>query len=256
MPNSTESKVVFNVNNGPFSSTAFIVEDGETKVIGRGDDADFVFSDDSALSRSHFSVTCHSGICELRDLSSANGTYLNGKRVTETQLQDNDTVRAGDTAFDVTIEFDDSVLSFNQSWTSNAVPGGWEVMDAVGFRRNGENTFPSTVVVTEDNLAEDETLGAYITKQVEMLRTMLKELQVTAAEVSTAMAADECHELYLRHMGTDGKIVLQRQIYLKRAHAVGIVTLTSEESEYANVKEPFDTVLSELAFQRADESAT
>jgi pSer/pThr/pTyr-binding forkhead associated (FHA) protein len=48
--------------------------------VGRGDDCDLVLHDDH-VSRRHADVELHHGIVWLRDLGSANGTFVNGERV-------------------------------------------------------------------------------------------------------------------------------------------------------------------------------
>ena len=55
--------------------------------------------DDPKLSRKHFDVTPAAGVFTLKDLGAANGTYVNGQRVTEKILAPNDNVRAGESSF-------------------------------------------------------------------------------------------------------------------------------------------------------------
>ena len=56
-------------------------------VLGRSVDADIRTPDDKAVSRLHLSLVVHSDMSvEARDLSSANGTYLNGKPVEKGEL--------------------------------------------------------------------------------------------------------------------------------------------------------------------------
>jgi hypothetical protein len=68
--------------------------------IGRLPDNDVVISDPHA-SRRHCSVLVHTNMrCELHDMASKNGTYLNGQRLTcSTLLRPNDEIRIGDLKF-------------------------------------------------------------------------------------------------------------------------------------------------------------
>lgn len=59
---------------------SFFIEDGDTKVIGRGTDADVVV-DNTAISRHHASLEFRGGIYLLADLKSLNGTFVNGKKI-------------------------------------------------------------------------------------------------------------------------------------------------------------------------------
>ena len=67
-------------------------------VIGREESATLVI-DDPRISRRHAELTVSGGavpVVRVQD-SSANGTYLNGEKVSEATLQDGDVLRAGDT---------------------------------------------------------------------------------------------------------------------------------------------------------------
>jgi transcriptional regulator with GAF, ATPase, and Fis domain len=65
-------------------------------VIGRGEDCSLRILDEGA-SRCHAEIVAEGGRVRLRDLDSSNGTYLNGKRVSQAALCDGDLVRIGGT---------------------------------------------------------------------------------------------------------------------------------------------------------------
>ncbi len=74
-------------------------EIGEKPItVGRGDAADFQIDDDG-LSRRHFTIHRESDGYWIRDLSSRNGTWVDGNRALITRLQDNDRILAGTTQF-------------------------------------------------------------------------------------------------------------------------------------------------------------
>ncbi len=66
--------------------------------MGRSETRDVIIPD-PASSRHHCSIFPQEGRYILRDMGSANGTYLNGNRVRETELTDGDRVRIGNTEF-------------------------------------------------------------------------------------------------------------------------------------------------------------
>ena len=67
--------------------------------IGRGENAMARF-EDNEMSRLHFSISQKSGCHVLEDSKSANGTFVNGKRVEGTvPLEPGDRIRAGQTLF-------------------------------------------------------------------------------------------------------------------------------------------------------------
>jgi pSer/pThr/pTyr-binding forkhead associated (FHA) protein len=51
------------------------------------------------ISRRHCQIDCHGGLFSLRDLGSANGTFVNGERVEETQLKPGDHIQIGQVTF-------------------------------------------------------------------------------------------------------------------------------------------------------------
>lgn len=82
------------VKRGPNAGSTFLLAADETTV-GRGTDRD-VFLDDITVSRAH-AVFDRRGGTEwfVRDLSSLNGTYVNGEQVDETKLATGDEVQIG-----------------------------------------------------------------------------------------------------------------------------------------------------------------
>ncbi len=64
-------------------------------VVGRDESADFTV-DSSRVSRRHIVLDRQDGQFVLRDLESTNGTYVNGKRISETVLADGDVVVMAD----------------------------------------------------------------------------------------------------------------------------------------------------------------
>jgi MoxR-like ATPase len=68
-------------------------------VIGRDPNADIVLHPDSAASRRHAEIYPDSGGWRIRDLESVNGTIVNGGRLKDQSLHDNDEVVVGDNVF-------------------------------------------------------------------------------------------------------------------------------------------------------------
>jgi hypothetical protein len=79
--------------------TRFQVSDGATS-IGRSSDSDIVLKNDDYASGRHARLTRHAGLHYVEDLSSTNGTFVNGRKaVGATALKHGDTVRIGSTTF-------------------------------------------------------------------------------------------------------------------------------------------------------------
>lgn len=77
---------------GPSMGQIHLLQEGEY-IIGRGTTANIVVSDD-AISRQHFKVSVKKGkVVIIEDLSSTNGTFVNGIKITQQPLQDKDTIQ-------------------------------------------------------------------------------------------------------------------------------------------------------------------
>ena len=75
-------------------------------VVGRSQQCDLSVEDDK-LSRNHFMLIKVDGKFEVKDLNSANGLVVNGKKVKKAILTGNDKILAGTTSFSFTLTRDD-----------------------------------------------------------------------------------------------------------------------------------------------------
>ena len=73
----------------------FPLEQGLVR-IGRESDNDIQLLDDT-VSRHHANISNMPNVCELQDNNSANGTFVNGKRIQSAMLRHGDEVRFGET---------------------------------------------------------------------------------------------------------------------------------------------------------------
>jgi pSer/pThr/pTyr-binding forkhead associated (FHA) protein len=99
-------QVILEVQKGGGAAKRTWLRPGQTLTVGRTDEADFVVPHDVALSGAHFELSCDFTACRLRSISRISGTYVNGKQVAQTDLQDRDEIAAGRTTFTVQIETD------------------------------------------------------------------------------------------------------------------------------------------------------
>jgi pSer/pThr/pTyr-binding forkhead associated (FHA) protein len=93
------------VVSGRSRGNYYVLNDG-TVVVGRDERADIQILDEM-VSRRHMEVTYESEkvVCHVEDLQSANGVFINSRRVSdETQLQDGDTIRIGETTLLYTVK--------------------------------------------------------------------------------------------------------------------------------------------------------
>ena len=91
-----ERSAVLSVLRGRRRGATFQISSATT-VLGRGEQSE-IRLDDDGVSRKHAEIVrLDDGALQLRDLGSTNGTFINGERVAERVLQDDDRVALGTT---------------------------------------------------------------------------------------------------------------------------------------------------------------
>jgi diguanylate cyclase (GGDEF)-like protein len=91
---SSEKHAFLLVLSGPHFGEIIPVPAGKPIVIGRREDADFQILDDG-ISRRHASILLDGEGATIRDLGSANGTYVDGTRVSEARIVDGARIHVG-----------------------------------------------------------------------------------------------------------------------------------------------------------------
>ena len=87
--------VTVTITKGKDAGRVVRLEEGETKTLGRGSQANIVLSD-VVVSRAHCRLRVAGGACYVQDLGSRNGTSVNGRPVTEeVRLADDDALGIG-----------------------------------------------------------------------------------------------------------------------------------------------------------------
>lgn len=96
--------VTLTIQNDYQASRRIVLRADQEMKVGRTEWADAAVARDGHMSSVHFVVHCEGNICRIRDLDSANGTFVNGEPIIEAELTDGDQVLAGQTKFLVRIE--------------------------------------------------------------------------------------------------------------------------------------------------------
>jgi eukaryotic-like serine/threonine-protein kinase len=97
-------RVILHVVEGPQKGREFVFERHDTFIVGRSRFVHCPMPDDIALSRDHFMIEINPPQCELRDLGSTNGTFVNNHRVERVRLVSGDVIAAGQSVFRVEVE--------------------------------------------------------------------------------------------------------------------------------------------------------
>lgn len=116
-------QVNLEIQSGSLAGKRLVIKEGETVTVGRTENADFAIPEDTFLSRVHFAVGCSGTVCRVIDRKSANGTFVNGSKITEVTIQDGDEIVAGKTRFRVSIVNASAIQpSIVQAETPHATP--------------------------------------------------------------------------------------------------------------------------------------
>jgi HD-GYP domain-containing protein (c-di-GMP phosphodiesterase class II) len=90
----------FVVRSGKEVGRTVAVNTGQTISLGRLKGCDVVV-DDEAASRRHCTITAREDVCVVSDLQSANGTFVNEKRIASAELHPGDKIRIGSTVIEL-----------------------------------------------------------------------------------------------------------------------------------------------------------
>jgi len=124
------------------------------------------------MSGAHFGVECQPGACRIRDLDSANGTFVNGSRVQESELHESDVIRAGRTS--LVAHFEGAVAEAEPipDYLKGIVPPGIRTIDYGPAPAEVVPAPPqSGIIRTEVELARiQESLAAEATYRFELPR--------------------------------------------------------------------------------------
>ena len=99
-------RVTLHVVAGPQTGRDFTFDQHDTFMIGRSEDSQFCLPHDRFFSRHHCILEIAPPQCFLRDLSSTNGTFVNGIRVETAHLKHGDRIQGGETVLEVEVAGD------------------------------------------------------------------------------------------------------------------------------------------------------
>jgi serine/threonine-protein kinase len=99
-------RVTLKVLAGPYMGQVFSFDQHDTFLIGRSDQAHLYLPNDRFFSRNHCLLEIAPPRCFLRDLGSANGTFVNNRRVQEAHLKNGDRVQGGQTIMEIEVSAD------------------------------------------------------------------------------------------------------------------------------------------------------
>ena len=82
-----------------------------------------------SVSRRHCQLSCDNGALKIRNLSSGNATYVNGKRIDEAAIQAGDSIKIGPLTFVIQIDGQPQTISKPDSTAQNSSPQTKNIAD-------------------------------------------------------------------------------------------------------------------------------
>ncbi len=190
----------------------------DNTLIGRSTDSDLWLGDDG-VSRKHARLVRTDGDFFIEDLNSANGTFVQGERISRQKLKDGDQIQLGPTAiFRYSITDDDQKALLEQLYSTS-------VTDALTGARNRE--YLDSLLVTELSYADrhDHDLS-FVLFDLDHFKSVNDTYGHPAGDTVLVTVADavrgqlRAEDSLCRYGGEEFCIVL-RNIDLAGAHAMG-----------------------------------
>jgi hypothetical protein len=134
-------------------------------------------------------------------------------------------------------------------WVLNSVPAGWEVVEEYGIQEAGREGVPASAMVSEEPLPSGMTLDEFVQSQIGSLRQYLRDPRIERSGTPAISGADDALALDVRYKTRDGQGIYYRSIYARRGDRVGLLTLTSLETDWTRVRAVFEQILSGVSFR-------
>src|SRR5271155_566632 len=137
-------------------------------------------------------------------------------------------------------------------WIIPAIPFGWAWIPDFGIQRSGENITPSNVYLKEDELLAGDQLMLYIQAQITLIKRTFQDPVIAGPAPTQFTGAQDSAMLMLKHQPMNQMSVIQVQHYVRSEKWIGIITLTTLESELLKIRPDFDQFVKLVLIAPAD----
>lgn len=134
-------------------------------------------------------------------------------------------------------------------WIVPAIPFGWSWVANFGIQKQSEGAVPSNVYLLEDELLAGDKLEPYAKAQIAIMKRTFMEPMIAGPAPIEFPGAEEAAMLMLKHRPMHQVSVFQVQHYVRSGKWIGIVTLTTLESELLKVRPDFDQFMKQLRIE-------
>jgi len=110
---------------------------------------------------------------------------------------------------------------------------------------------PANISVGQDQLAGPDEFGAYVANQSRLIHHHLLNPAIAGPQPTAFAGAEEALLFFVRHTSQRGFSMLHAQTYVRCGAWVGIVTLTTQESQLMAVRPDYELFLKGLRINAA-----
>jgi len=127
-------------------------------------------------------------------------------------------------------------------WTVTSMPAGWIYVAGFGIKQMTavQGQIAASVGVGHDALDAEDGMASYLDKQMKLIEGSLKDVKCAGPKPTSFPGAEEAHLLFVRHTMDGAGAMLHAQTYARAGLWVGIVTLTTLESQLSAVRADYD----------------
>jgi len=128
------------------------------------------------------------------------------------------------------------------------MPGGWLYVADFGIRKKtiGAGQVGASVGLGQDMLASESGLAEYIEKQKKLIARHLSETKFAGPQTTAFADADEAQLLFVRHNAPSVGKMLHVQTYVRLGVWLGIVTLTTIDTQLIIVRPDYEAFVKGL----------
>lgn len=236
---------------GPGKGRKVEIPVGKTVSVGRSPRSMVQFAEDEWMSGLHFAVGLRNGSLQVANLSTTNGTALNGENIQTAMLKPGDQIKAGQTVFVARAPAESPFPAVVRigSWGFGQIPEGWNFIEGVGFRYPITEPFRPNMLAVEEEIPKDHSLEKYVELQMKIGKERIPGADFKGPVETKVAGADAALALGLSAPAAQDKgPAIQQQIYAVHSNIVGVFTATSLEMQAQILRPAIREILSGLSF--------
>lgn len=131
-------------------------------------------------------------------------------------------------------------------WRITALPSGWMYVINFGIKQMVQQGIPANVSLGEDVLATSNSLPDYIAAQGKLIEYHLLLPKMAGPQLMPFAGSEEAYLYFVRHTPDGSANMLHVQRYVRSGTWVGIITLTTLESQLQAVRPAYEAFVKGL----------